>query len=335
MGKGPGLRGGKRPLSLLCTFMEALETKVVQRIKTILAPEMTGSQYAYQSKRSTELLLADLDSHIRGKTRKGEMRYKVGLHIEGAFDNADLELLIEALRKYKIPEIIYRFARKLADGPILPAETDGSDGAVFQPTLLSKPRCAAGGVLSPLLWLVLLNHMPRSVRSILAQREPSMEAEGEVLLQVFADDISAAVSAEDEQEVVKKAYLLVDVFTRLLKELGLVLRTEKRKNFWLKLREELLGLFKRNKDISKWFKNKEKLRETALKQQNIEVERAPQEPQVQLPYKTNESFRLLGLQLDHNWSFKTHLQEIQKKLRVRSAVLRQVGGTSWGLGTEY
>ena len=70
---------------------------------------MTESQYAYQRRRSTELLLADLDSFAHQQIDKGRQCYLVGLDIEGAFDNADIGKVLQKIRQYNIPEVLIRF----------------------------------------------------------------------------------------------------------------------------------------------------------------------------------------------------------------------------------
>ena len=72
-------------------------------MKTILGAQLTGSQYAYQRQRSTELLLADLDTFIGARTEEGKRCYVVGLDIEGAFDNADLVRILDTLEYYQVP----------------------------------------------------------------------------------------------------------------------------------------------------------------------------------------------------------------------------------------
>ena len=77
------------------------------------------------------------------------------------------------------------------------------------------------------------------------------------MIQLFGDDISAVISAENEKEVVRRARLLVEALQMALKAIGLVRSIEKCKNFLIKLSEEALSLFKRQRDTSKWFKKKE------------------------------------------------------------------------------
>ena len=45
----------------------------------------------------------------------------------------------------------------------------------------------------------------------------------------------------------------------------------------------------------------------------------------------NEDFRLLSLQLDEHWSFRNHIEDAQKKMRVCMTILRRLSGLNWGL----
>ena len=118
-------------------------------------------------------------------------------------------------------------------------------------------------MLSPLLWLVTIIQVPGRAQEILSREEQVLRGGKEVLIQLFADDISAAISAENGNEVVRRARLLVIALQMVLKAIGLELSIAKCKKFLIKLREEALSLFKRQKETSKWFKKKERIREAA------------------------------------------------------------------------
>ena len=49
------------------------------------------------------------------------------------------------------------------------------------------------------MWLLLINKVPENVRSLLQARGPQIEQNGDYLLRVFADDISAAVMGSGAQ----------------------------------------------------------------------------------------------------------------------------------------
>ena len=54
----------------------------------------------------------------------------------------------------------------------------------------------------------------------------------------------------------------------------------------------------------------------------------------ELPFPATESFRLLGRQLGYMRTFRGHMMEARKELRVRQAVLNKVSNTKWGLGNR-
>ena len=85
VGKDPSECNGKGPISLPSSYMKLLEAIVVQRLKTTVGPILTDKQYAYQRRRSAEILLADSDSIDGDSLSSGRPVYIVGLDIEGAF----------------------------------------------------------------------------------------------------------------------------------------------------------------------------------------------------------------------------------------------------------
>ena len=54
----------------------------------------------------------------------------------------------------------------------------------------------------------------------------------------------------------------------------------------------------------------------------------------ELPFPTTESCRVQGLQLDYVWTFRDHMTEARRKLRVRQTVLNKASNAKWGLGNR-
>ena len=68
-----------------------------------------------------------------------------------------------------------------------------------------KKGAPQGGVLSPLMWLLLVNRMPDGILGEMSREMPDADLRDGLLLQLFAGDISAVVCAPTEEEVVEKA----------------------------------------------------------------------------------------------------------------------------------
>ena len=155
-------------------------------------------------------------------------------------------------------------------------------------------------------------------------------ADRDCILQVFADDRSASIRGEDEKEVIRRAHMLAAPLRRALEESGLTLSPSTCENFLISLLREGLNPFERGNFTRKWMRTEVKIRNMALDRQNrVGGERVGNINEV-LPFPAVGSFRLLGLQLDHRWTFQGHLREIRRKPRVTMAIIGEVSNTIWG-----
>ena len=151
-------------------------------------------------------------------------------------------------------------------------------------------------------------------------------------MQVFADDISMAIKGKEMSKVVEMADKLAGILKEVLRQLGLTLSIEKCRNFLIQVGENAIRLFKRGNPTSRWFKTKEKVRKTAMQaEEAAQMGSMKTGENSKLPYQDSGNFKLLGLTLDSQWAFHGHHTGLLKKLRVRSAVLRKVSNTKWGL----
>ena len=331
VGKDPSQCSAKRPISLLNTSMKLLESIVVRRLQTVLEPKITGNQYAYQRKRSAEILLADLDSFVGDSLRESRAIYMAGLDIQGAFDNADLLCLIEALKKRGVPPIMARFIGNWMTARSFRIRLTMPTGQYFSRPYIQNRGIPRGGVLSPLMWILLINEVPVQVQRRIAEQEPDFDVEERLLLQIFADDVSAALSADDEMEAVRLSHILVMAICDGLRRLGLTLSPIRCKNFLMRAMEGVHRLFKRGTCTTRWMREKEKLHVNALNRQITKgQEQETDQPEI-LPFQIVESFKLLGIHLDRKWTFQDHTKEVQRKLRTRQAIIGRVGNTGWGL----
>ena len=101
-----------------------------------------------------------------------------------------------------------------------------------------------GGVLSPLLWLILINRIPMRVGEALRPLVPEMRLADDYMMQIYADDISIVLRGMVSKQVVAAAHRLISVLEVALAEIGLKLSTQKCKNFLILAMKQALSLFK-------------------------------------------------------------------------------------------
>ena len=80
-------------------------------------------------------------------------------------------------------------------------------GQFFSKPYYQNKGIPQGGVLSPLLWLILVNRIPEEISRNLKRKLPEADLKEDLLIQLFADDISAVISASTEEEVVERAFI--------------------------------------------------------------------------------------------------------------------------------
>ena len=188
-----------------------------------------------------------------------------------------------------------------------------------------------GGVLSPLMWLILVNGMPDKVRGHLRRVEPSLRIDEDFILQVFADDISVALKGANMQDMMQTARKLGRILDSVLREIGLKLSIQKCKNFIMQALAGAIKQFKRGDPRSKWFRAKEVTRQNAVRSLEIPADKDASDGTAAMPYQNADGFKLLGLTLDNKWAFHDHMSSMQRKLRVRMAIVRKVSNSTWGL----
>ena len=152
---------------------------------------------------------------------------------------------METLERLKVPGILSRFignwmtARTFRDRLIAPT------GQCLSKPYAQNRGVPQGGVLSPLMWLVLVNSLPERVRKQMRFEEPGLEQEKDLLLQIFADDISVAVRGATVTEAVHYAEKLAKVLQRVPAAIGLHLSWHKCKNFLVQALRGGIRLFSR------------------------------------------------------------------------------------------
>ena len=109
-------------------------------------------------------------------------------------------------------------------------------GQYFSSPYYQNRGIPQGGVLSPLMRIVLINQVLGQMISRMRKVAPGYDLEKDLLIQLFADDIPAMIIADDEEEVVRIAYELVQILEEVLRKLGLKLSPPKRNNFIIKTR---------------------------------------------------------------------------------------------------
>ncbi|XP_050339722.1 uncharacterized protein LOC126766064 [Bactrocera neohumeralis] len=124
------------------------------RSKALETTPLHANQHAYRAGRSTNTALYQLTSEIQSSLDTGEVTLCAFLDIEGAFDNASHGSVARALEKRNVAPTVRRWIEAVLRTRI--AETT-SGGTTIR--LGTTKGCPQGGVLSPLLWSLVVDEL--------------------------------------------------------------------------------------------------------------------------------------------------------------------------------
>ena len=152
-----------RPISLASFILKTMERVLEYHIRTVCLPNspIQRTQHAYMKGRSTITAVHKLTSTIEGTFEQKQFCLAAFLDVEGAFDNTSYSIIGEALRDHSVSPIIVEWVISMLRNRVLTANLRG----VTENRIPAK-GCPQGGVLSPLLWILVADSLLRRVRDL-------------------------------------------------------------------------------------------------------------------------------------------------------------------------
>jgi ribonuclease HI len=213
-----------RPISLTSFLLKTLERLIDWYIRTpqVVRVLRKFNQFAYLRGVSTEAALHQIVARIERALKSGEFAMGLFLDIKGAFSDATFESLITGLGKFGVNKECVRFIHHML--------TSRTAEALHYEEVYCRVverGCPQGGVLSPLLWnLVVAGLLQR-----LSEHLPQTYSQG------FADDVASVASGRDLGIVTEHIQRALNISNKWCKEMrlslndksSLVLFTNKRK----------------------------------------------------------------------------------------------------------
>jgi ribonuclease HI len=161
-----------RPISLSSMLLKVLERVIDEFIRSHFGESIiSGKQHAYIKGRSTETALHEVVRVIETSLEHSQYTLGAFLDIEGAFNNVNIEAIEVSLEKIGINQVVRRWISSMLKNRAIHSTIGGS--SLVRYTVRGTPQ---GGVLSPLLWLLVIN---------------------EVLLKLEADRFNVVAYADD------------------------------------------------------------------------------------------------------------------------------------------
>jgi ribonuclease HI len=171
-----------RLISLTSFQLKAMERMIYWHLNSSLGVDktITQHQHGFRTGKSTESALHQLVTKIEKTIVEGQYALGIFLDIEGAFDNVSFKAITEALSERHLPQMIVRWINAMLRSRSVTVTVQGV--SVSKKVKKGSPQ---GGIMSPLLWNLVINSL------ILLINSTPADSEG------FADDVNLLVRGID------------------------------------------------------------------------------------------------------------------------------------------
>lgn len=191
--------GSWRPISLTSFLLKILEKELDGYIRT---PELINKlranhQFAYIKGISTEAAIHQIVGRAEATLRTEEYGIAIFLDVRGAFNETTFRVIEQGMLRHHVNPLCYNFISKmLRTRAVMPR---GS-----QICVKVERGCPQGGVLSPLLWNLVVDEVLGLLRTTVPQ----------VYSQGFADDLAGFARGKFPDEVSRDAQMYIDIVSR-------------------------------------------------------------------------------------------------------------------------
>lgn len=202
-----------RPISLSSCLLKCLERLIDRYIRNTCLKKMplSSKQHAYQAGKSTDTVLLEVVSSIEEAISAKEIALGGFLDIEGAFDKATFESLLNGARRHGVNNTILSWIRRALSDRWLFVQTE-------QDTRIQvrvKRGCPQGGVLSPLLWNMMVDELLDDLN------EEGWNTYG------FADDVCILLKGANMGQLCRKMQGALDATNSWCRRNGLTINASK------------------------------------------------------------------------------------------------------------
>jgi hypothetical protein len=145
-----------RPISLTSFLIKTLERLVdgFLRDEILVSKPLHPNQHAYQAQKSVEMALHQLVVRVEKALDQQEIALGVFLDIEGAFNSTSYDSMCAALVIHGVDYTIIRWFKATLEG----RQAIAMLGSLSRSVTVSR-GCLQGGVLSPLLWCLVVDEL--------------------------------------------------------------------------------------------------------------------------------------------------------------------------------
>ena len=175
-----------RPIAILNTIGKVLEKAVESQLRQYFSSNglFYSGQYGFRPNRNTTQALLDLTCHVHDRLDQGKHVLGVFIDLSKAFDTLNFDILLQKLAKYGVSKSSINWFKSYITGR---SQRVTLPGGISSAELEVKTGVPQGSILGPLLFIIYVNDLPKSVPLL------------KILL--FADDTSCLYSSQSECEL--------------------------------------------------------------------------------------------------------------------------------------
>jgi ribonuclease HI len=185
-----------RPISLSSFLLKTMEKLIDHNIREDILSRhpLHSKQFAFQQGKSTVNAIHHVVKRIENALEYKEIALTAFLDIEGAFDNTGFDSIKRVAQKRGIHPEMVNWITHMLESRIVTASLNDAETAVK-----TTRGCPQGGVLSPLLWCLVVDGL------LLSLEQQGFETIG------FADDLVIMVRGKDDRTISRRLQTALNI----------------------------------------------------------------------------------------------------------------------------
>ena len=193
--KDTSLPESYRPISLTITLCKIMEKMVANRLQWYMEKNtlFTNNQSGFRKYRSTIDQITKLQDKILKKLKNKELMLAIFIDFERAYDMLHVPTLLRKLKKYGIVGNTANWIKSFSDKRTFQVKV----GSELSDKLIQENGTPQGSVISPLLFLIMINDIPSGVDG--------------VDMSLFADDSAIYTGHRNVKILINKIQQSIDI----------------------------------------------------------------------------------------------------------------------------
>lgn len=276
-----------RPIAILSVINKIVEKVVVGQVSGFLEKHniLTDSQHGFRKGRSTGSALAQFSDEINSRLNEGKQVLALFIDYKKAFDTLDHEVLLQAMRECGIDGPVNDWFRSYLAGRTIRTSIAGTTGAECDVTL----GVPTGSVYGPVGYVMLVN----SVVNVIKKCKVYM----------YADDMCLLYSHADISEAHRCIQSDFDEITKWAHDNGIIINISKTKSMHIYSPYNRRAKSVNYNEVGVIGHGYDCLHNRKDNKCNCE------------PLEYVNTYKYLGMHIDHNFNWKTHINVVCSKLR--------------------